>query len=430
MELLDAALSFDGLCPLTGNELRDPRFIFVASTIGQAESIAFQYLKNFTEKIPGVKYNITKLRCTFPHPRGLCTIQLVGADSYQVHRGGYADGICFDELPLYPKEVRDRVFLPMLSDRLGFSLQIGTPNGVDHFHDLYYAALKMPEIWLAEIANVYDTNIIHPDEIENLKNTMSKEAFAAEFECDFHATPQGQFWAKEMNELRRNGQITEVPYDPSAPCSTYWDLGISDSTSIFIIQFIGRGEIHVIDYIEDHGHGLDYYLKLLRAKGYFYDTHYLPFDIAHRELSTGIRRIDYLIEHGIKDYVIMPKCKNQTELQEDIHRVRLTLPNCWFDEVKCARGIKALSSYQRIYNEKTQTFSPQPQHDWSSHAADSFRGFCRMYENGNPMSQRGKKYQTSSEHNWDVMEEDYGGHDSLSNWGKTREIAEHDNWAF
>jgi phage terminase large subunit len=51
----------------------------------------------------------------------------------------------------------------------------------------------------------------------------------------------------------------------------------------------------------------------------------------------------------------------------------MLLPRCWFDAAKCARGIDALKLYRADYDDKLQALRPHPLHDWTSHAADSFR---------------------------------------------------------
>jgi phage terminase large subunit len=53
--------------------------------------------------------------------------------------------------------------------------------------------------------------------------------------------------------------------------------------------------------------------------------------------------------------------------------VRVFLPKCWFDAEKCARGIDALKLNRAQYDDKLQALRPQPVHDRTSHAADSFR---------------------------------------------------------
>jgi hypothetical protein len=60
-------------------------------------------------------------------------------------------------------------------------------------------------------------------------------------------------------------------------------------------------------------------------------------------------------------------------VEDGINAVRMFLPRCWFDETKCARGVDALKLYRADYDTALQALRPQPVHDWTSHAADSFR---------------------------------------------------------
>ena len=45
------------------NKNHAPRYAYIAPTYSQAKKIAWDYLKFYTEKIPGTKYNETELRC-------------------------------------------------------------------------------------------------------------------------------------------------------------------------------------------------------------------------------------------------------------------------------------------------------------------------------------------------------------------------------
>ena len=42
--------------------LKNPRFAYIAPTYKQAKNVAWDYIKQFTGKIPGVKYNETEIR--------------------------------------------------------------------------------------------------------------------------------------------------------------------------------------------------------------------------------------------------------------------------------------------------------------------------------------------------------------------------------
>jgi phage terminase large subunit len=60
----------------------------------------------------------------------------------------------------------------------------------------------------------------------------------------------------------------------------------------------------------------------------------------------------------------------------DINEVRQLLPLCRFDKEKTAKGVDALRSYRRIWDEKLKAYRDMPLHDWASDPADAFRTFA------------------------------------------------------
>ncbi len=89
---------------------------------------------------------------------------------------------------------------------------------------------------------------------------------------------------------------------------------MDDTTAIWFTQDVGR-EIHIIDYHEDSGEGLDHYKhNILDAwtteKGYHYGVHGAPHDINVREWgNSGKRRVDSAAAIGLK-FSIAPKLSN------------------------------------------------------------------------------------------------------------------------
>ena len=136
---------------------------------------------------------------------------------------------------------------------------------------------------------------------------------------------------------------------------------------IWFLQQVGR-EIHWIDFYESSGVGLDHYATVLDEKPYTYGDHLLPHDAGARELGTGKTRVETLASLGLKARVVPRQA-----VDDGINALRLLLPQSWFDKVKCDRGLEALRSYRREWDEKMATFRPRPLHDWSSHGADAAR---------------------------------------------------------
>ena len=179
---------------------------------------------------------------------------------------------------------------------------------------------------------------------------------------------EGAYYSTELRRAKDEDRITKVRYDRGKGVITAWDLGIGDSTSIVFAQFIGA-EVHIIDFYEASGAGLEHYVKMLQDKGYVYDQHVLPHDVRVRELGSGKSRVEMLEELGIHNIDIAP----QLLIDDGIQQVRTLLDKCYFDEVSCEKLIDSLLAYSREWDDNGMTWRMRPKHDWSSHACDAMR---------------------------------------------------------
>jgi phage terminase large subunit len=76
---------------------------------------------------------------------------------------------------------------------------------------------------------------------------------------------------------------------------------------------------------------------------------------------------------GLQGVRVVPRTKSLTN---DINEVRQILPLCWFDKEKTEKGVDALRSYRRVWDEKLKAYRDTPLHDWASDPADAFRTFA------------------------------------------------------
>lgn len=178
----------------------------------------------------------------------------------------------------------------------------------------------------------------------------------------------GYIYAKQIAKAQSEGRITRVPYDPASPVWMAWDLGFGDATSIWWLQFIGR-ELRWLEYYENSGEQLEHYAAVVRSKSYTYASPaiYLPFDGAHGNIR-GLSVEKQLIGMGFKCQVL-----EQAGIAPGIEQLRQTMAFSCFDEQKCADGLHALNNYQYKFDDKKQALKKDPDHDWSSHAADAAR---------------------------------------------------------
>lgn len=345
-----------------------PRFAYLAPTYTQGKTIAWDFMQHYSAPIPGVGVNISELRIDYPNAAQL---RIFGADNPDSLRGLYFDGVVLDEYGLMAPGVFSEVIRPLLSDRLGWALFIGTPNGKNQFYDVVQQAQRDDGWFFAEF-KASQTGLIPEAELASARQSMTTDEYAQEYECSFEASVKGAVFAREVLAAREAGRITRVPYDPALAVDTDWDLGVGDATAIWFSQTLYSGEVRLIDYYEATGQGLAHYKQILNERGYTYGLHWAPHDIQVRELGTGHSRLEAARQLGL-NFQISPKVE---KLEDGIHAARMLFPRCWFDAEHCRRGLECLQHYRWDVNTRIHEFTHLPVHDWASHGSDSFRGLA------------------------------------------------------
>ncbi len=293
--------------------------------------------------------------------------QVVGSDNYDSLVGANPIGVVFSEYALARPAAWDYI-RPILAENGGWAIFVYTPRGRNHAYALYKSAQDNPD-WFAQRLSIRDTGTVSDRVVaEERAGGMSDEMIEQEFYCSFEAPLSGAYYGKLIRQAEEAGRITRVPWEPSEPVETWWDLGIGDETVIWFAQQIGR-EVRIIDYQAGRGEGLEYYAKVLRERPYPYREHLWPHDGAHRELGTGRSRQELAETLGIRPIRIVLAAP----IGDGIQAVRTLLPRCWFDAETCRDGLDALRQYARDWDDKARTFRDRPRHDWASHAADAFR---------------------------------------------------------
>lgn len=341
------------------NTKEAPRYAFIGPTYSQTKRVIWDYLLKFTEPLNATA-NIAELRVDFWGRR----IQLAGSDNPDSLRGQYFDGVVFDEFGDQNPKIWSEVVRPALSDRMGWALFLGTPKGNNHFKSLRDHASEHNDWALLEF-RASETGLIPQAELDAAKSEMGDDKYLQEFECSFDSAIEGSYYGQLLNELPPE-RFHDIPVDGLAKTYCAWDLGIGDSTAIWVCQRVGL-ETRLIDFVENHGQGLDWYVNWLRTNHYELAEQLLPHDVQVRELGTGRSRMELLQEAGL-NITIVPRMG----VDDGIQAVRRLIPYCWFDS-KTKRGVDALRNYRRQYDDKRQVYWDKPLHDWASHASDAFR---------------------------------------------------------
>lgn len=191
---------------------------------------------------------------------------------------------------------------------------------------------------------------------------------------------EGVVYSRELRAAQESGRICAVPYEPTVPVDTFWDLGRTNYTSIWFVQKVAM-QWRVLAYYQanfteidadDPLGGVAHFIREIQRRPYVYGLHHLPHDAKHKRM--GMRySIEQQIKQGLgeKNVVIVPKLG----LMDGLNAVRMRFPNCWFDEEKCADGLTALRRYK--YKVQDGQYSKEPLHDGEGFVdgADAFRYF-------------------------------------------------------
>lgn len=356
-------------------------------------------------------------------------IQLVGADRIDSLMGSNPIGVNLSEFALMKPSVWDYLS-PILNENDGWANFITTPRGRNHAFDLFRSMVeavnKKGAKYFVQVLTVDDTRknlldakgvpildqkgnnvtipVMGPDAIQNQRDlNIPEEIIQQEYYCSFEAGLVGAYYAEAMARLEKEGRAVANPklYDPNLPVYTAWDLGFTDTMSIWYFQIKtedkenGRVKsINVIEYNDFVGrsiiegcHIVKGNWKALREKcnwddaamqkviaqyqhheNYNYKEHFAPHDIGHMEISIGVTRKNVAKENGIKF-----KCVPKADVQSGIDTVRRLLINVVFDLDRTLLGVRALKEYHKKWNDALQKYDDTPVHDWSSHPSDGFR---------------------------------------------------------
>lgn len=304
------------------------------------------------------------------HLKNGSVFQIMGADKPDTLVGSNPIGIVFSEWSLMDPHCW-KLVAPILAQNDGWAVWIYTPRGPNHGLSMLNRA-KANKEWYWSHETSKTLKFVRPEALRELRDELGDEAlFQQEAFCSFETPMQGAYYSRQMNMMRKQKRIGKVPWDPKLDVITAWDLGMDDATTIWFFQ-IHNQEVRAIDYYENSGEGLQHYVKTLKEKPYTYGYHYLPWDVSVRDLSTGKARVQTLREMGLHNVRPVKKLA----VLDGIEAARNILPRCWIDQVNCERGLDALHSYTKEFDNERQVFKTSPLHNWASHGADGFRTFA------------------------------------------------------
>lgn len=183
-----------------GYNVKNKKVWYVAPTFQQAKDAVWSILKDMgRDVIESTVENTATIRLVNGRE-----IQLKGSDRPDTLRGSGLSYVVLDEYAFMKPDVWEEIILPTLTEVKGSALFIGTPEGKNHFYDIYCEALEeQNDDWEAWHFKSIDNPILPKEDIEKVKQKISTYSFKKEFEASFETVGGGVFkeaWLVEGGE--------------------------------------------------------------------------------------------------------------------------------------------------------------------------------------------------------------------------------------
>ena len=167
---------------------KEGKVFYVAPTQGQARDVMWHSIFDIAGDIIE-RSHVNNLEITLA---GGNTIFLKGADRPDTLRGVSLKHLVLDEYAFMKPDVWEAILRPALADRKGSMMAIGTPEGRNHFYELFTGADEWPD-WDNFHYTSFDNPLVDPAEIEHARQTLPAFAFQQEFMASFDARTSGNF---------------------------------------------------------------------------------------------------------------------------------------------------------------------------------------------------------------------------------------------
>lgn len=256
----------------------------------------------------------------------------------------------------------------------------------DADHALYFAELEKEGIKLS-IAQKFWYEKKHASIGESVKSEFPSTPQEA-----FEAAIKGAIYGKIVSALRVKKRIADFEHDPGRPLYCFWDIGYSDYTAMWLLQFCGR-DICALAYRCNSQQLPAYYAAIAKEWEVRYgipiSMHYLPHDAAHKEFG-GKSAEDHLRLAGIQNITVVPVIRDQWT---GINHLRSLLPRFVLHKTNCGQiwnhdgrdmpsGIGCLEGYHTLESAASGVIRETPVHDENSHGADGLRTFAEAEMRG------------------------------------------------
>lgn len=158
------------------------------------------------------------------------------------------DGVIMVEAAKMKSIIWNKFIRPALADKRGWSIHTSTPEGKNHYYDLYrrgqdpadteWESWRMPS-WINDHIFPEGRN---DNEILEMKKDMSEERFNQEIAADFT-----DFVGRVFKQFEAETHVTDLKYDPQYPVYLAVDYGWTNPFVALLIQVDVWDNVYVLD---------------------------------------------------------------------------------------------------------------------------------------------------------------------------------------
>jgi len=193
---------------------------YIAPTYKQAKMIAWKMLCEAVPLDIRKATNQSDLSMTLHNGS---VIELKGCDNPDSLRGAGVNFVVVDEFAIIPDamDLWGAVLRPLLTDTKGKALFIGTPKGLNSFHDLYQKGLRGEDEFKSYLFQSVENPYLDPAEIKLAEMSTLPAIYAQEYLCSFLASNENVLIKlQEIENLKgvqhyRDGIRRVISCDPS-----------------------------------------------------------------------------------------------------------------------------------------------------------------------------------------------------------------------
>ena len=215
---------------------------YVAPSYRQAKQIAWVKLKKILQDLRWVKnINEAELNVVLKNGSRIC---LRGADNPDSLRGVGIDFLVLDECADIQESAFTEVLRPTLSDTKGNALFIGTPKGMNWFHDLYQRGQDPTETeWASYQYTTLEGGWVEEGEITQARKDLDAKTFRQEYEATWETYSGIIYYGFSMAENVKNIQ---QPLDNNI-LHIGMDFNLDPMSAV--VSYIANGVVYIIDEI-------------------------------------------------------------------------------------------------------------------------------------------------------------------------------------